>query len=118
LQYAAEVAWSSQIKRVFEAMYSNIVVFIVIIGVVLLAGQLHIHHLWHWMDHSVYEPYMIEATGEYTHDATVAGAVANPDYDEIIAKKSAYLNPIFFWGRYIAYFLVFVLLQDISEECL
>jgi hypothetical protein len=108
LQYAAEVAWSSQIKRVFEAMYGNIFVFILIIGGVLLAGQLDVHHLWHWMDSSVYAPYVVESTGELTHDGTLAGAVANPDYDKIIADKYAYLNPYFFWGRYIAYFLVFV----------
>ena len=108
VQYAAEVAWSSQIKRVFESMFKNLWVYTAIIGLILLAGQMHINHLWHWMDPSVYPEYIIEATGEAAADETIAGAVANPDYDKLIADKLPYLSSWFFWLRFAAYAGVFL----------
>jgi hypothetical protein len=45
--------------------------------IVLLAGQLHQHHLYHWMDPETINP-------------------ESPKYDEIIAGKSAYFAPWFF----------------------
>lgn len=89
LQYAAEVAWSSLVKRVFEAMFSYIWVGIAIIGLVLIAGQAHLHHLYHWMDHNVMDP-------------------NHPDFDKIIAGKQPYLSPWFFWLRYVVYAAVFI----------
>lgn len=108
LQYAAEVAWSSQLKRLFEAMFSYLKIGFPIIVIILLCGQLHIHHLYHWMDHSVMMPYKIEATGELTEDETLAGIVANPDYDHIIAGKQPYLSAWFFWLRVVIYGVVFL----------
>jgi hypothetical protein len=93
LQYAAEVAWSAQLKRIFEAMFSYVWVGLLIIGVVLLAGQLHIHHLYHWMDPSVHDP-------------------QSPAYDVIIANKKPYLSAWFFWLRAAIYALVFILFAN------
>ncbi len=87
LQYAAEVAWSVAVKRVFEALMAFMPFGAGILILVMLAGQFHLHHIWHWMDPEVY----IEG-GEH--------------YDPIIAGKWAYFNPAFFWGRQIAYFAV------------
>jgi len=89
LQYAAEVAWSAQLKRIFEAMFSYVKIGFPIILVVILLGQLHVHHLYHWMDSSVYDP-------------------ANANYDKVIAGKHAYFNIPFFWGRALAYAAVFI----------
>jgi len=41
-------------------------------------------------------------------DEAVQGAVANPNYDELIANKSAYLNQPFFWVRTLLYLAVFL----------
>lgn len=111
LQYAAEVGWSAYIKRFFEAMFAYLPIGSAVIVVVLIAGQLHMHHLYHWMDHTLYHEYMVVEgeTVSYT-DTMEAGAVPNPNYDYIIANKSAYLNAGFFWLRtivYIATFLIF-----------
>lgn len=84
LQYAAEVAWSVMVKRIFEAITSFIPIGGAIMIIVFLAGFLHLHHLYHWMDPNVYD-------------------VNSPDYDAIIAGKSAYLNQPFFWIRTLVY---------------
>ena len=89
LQYAAEVAWSALLKRLFEAIFSYIPYGLGVIVLVLLVGQFHGHHLYHWMDSSVYDP-------------------ASENYDEIIAGKQAYFTPWFFWLRVVAYAAVFV----------
>lgn len=89
LQYATEAAWSAMIKRVFEAMFQYIPVGIGILLLVLLAGQFHIHHLYHWMDPNV-------------HD------INHADYDAVIAEKKPYLSAWFFWLRMAIYALTFV----------
>jgi hypothetical protein len=89
LQYAAEVAWSVQFKRIFEAMSSYMLVGFGIILFILLMGQLHVHHLYHWMDSNLYDP-------------------NHADYDPIIAGKKAYFNIPFFWGRALVYMGIFV----------
>ncbi|MFM7309845.1 MAG: quinol:cytochrome C oxidoreductase [Flavobacteriales bacterium] len=90
LQYAAEVAWSSQLKRIFEAMFSYVPYGLAAVGLVLLAGQLHWHHLYHWMDSEVVNPENKEK------------------YDVIIAGKMPFLSSWFFWLRFILYSVVFI----------
>lgn len=111
LQYAAEVGWSAYLKRFFEAMFAFLPIGSAVIIVVLIAGQLHMHHLYHWMDDTLYHEYMIVEGDSVSYTDTMeAGAVPNPNYDYIIANKSAYLNAGFFWLRtivYIATFLIF-----------
>ena len=50
LQYAAEVAWSVAVKRVYEAISCYLPWGAGVIILILLAGQFHLHHLYHWMD--------------------------------------------------------------------
>lgn len=90
LQYAAEVGWSSQVKRLFEGMYAYLPVGALVLIVVFLGATFHWNHLYHWMDHSLYEE-------------------GGDNYDLILANKSAYLNPVFFWVRTIVYLGVFLL---------
>ena len=90
IQYAAEVAWTAVLKRVFEAMFAFIPYGFAIIVIVLLAGQLGLHHLYHWMDPKVY----VEGT---------------PEFDSVIAKKALYFAPWFFYLRVIAYGMVFIM---------
>ncbi|MDZ4824567.1 MAG: quinol:cytochrome C oxidoreductase [Flavobacteriales bacterium] len=90
VQYAAEVGWSSQIKRIFEAMFGYLKIGLPIILFVLLLGQFQVHHLYHWMDPEVVNP-------ESDH------------YDAIIAGKQPWLSPWFFWLRAIIYTTVFLL---------
>mgnify|MGYP004104708543 CR=1 FL=1 len=61
------------------------------IVVVLLAGKFHAHHLYHWMDHTLYHEYMVEH-GDHVHyvDEMEEGAVLNPNFDHVIAGKKAY----------------------------
>jgi hypothetical protein len=67
--------------------------------VILLAGQLHMHHLYHWMDPEVYK--------EFLED----GKTPNPQYDEVIAGKAGYFTPWFFWLRTIVYLVVWCIFQ-------
>jgi len=92
LQYAAEVAWSVAIKRVYEAISCYLPVGAVIMFLILLAGQLHIHHLYLWMDPAVIDK-------------------SSPRYDEVIANKHGYFVPWFFWLRTIGYLGIWSLFQ-------
>lgn len=89
LQYATESAWSVVLKRFFEAMWGFLPYGAAVMVIVIAAGQFHMHHLYHWMDSTLYDP---------THS----------NYDAIIAGKSAYFNPTFFWGRTISYLATFL----------
>jgi hypothetical protein len=112
LQYAAEVAWSAQVKRIFEAMYAYLPIGAGVLVVVFLAGTFHLHHIYHWMDESAYSPYVLASTMESEHPSysmTITdGAVENPGFDSIIHGKRAYLNNGFFWLRTIVYLGTFL----------
>jgi hypothetical protein len=84
VQYVAEVGWSAVIKRPLEAMgqYLPIAGGLMIL-IVFLGGD----HLYHWMAPGITDP-------------------ASPNYDEIIAGKSGFLNPTFFWIRVVLYFVI------------
>lgn len=94
LQYAAEVAWSVAVKRVYEAVSSYLPVGAIIMFLIILAGQLHVHHLYHWMDTDTIDP-------------------TSPKYDEVIANKHGYFGAgnWFFWLRTIAYLVIWSLFQ-------
>ncbi len=92
LQYAAEVAWSVAVKRVYEAVSTFLPVGATIMFLIILCGQLHLHSLWQWMD-----PATIDKT--------------SLKYDELIAHKHTWLNPAFFWTRTIAYLVIWSLFQ-------
>ena len=111
LQYATESGWSAVLKRWFEALWGFLPWGAAVIVIVLWPGKLHLHHLYHWMDHSLYHEYMVEH-GDHFHyvDEMEEGAVLNPNYDHVIAGKAAYFADWFFWLRtavYIGTFLIF-----------
>ncbi len=88
LQNATETAWSVLVKRVYEAVMGWIPVGAIVMVVVLAAGSMGLHHVYHWMDASLY--------------------VEGPNYDPIMAGKKAFLNQPFFWVRTLAYIGTFV----------
>ncbi|HIG59183.1 MAG TPA: quinol:cytochrome C oxidoreductase [Flavobacteriales bacterium] len=109
LQYATESAWSVVIKRFLEAMYGYLPYGAGVILIVLLAGQFDMHHLYHWMDQSLYYQFMTVDGGVTTYlDAEVSGAVVNPNYDHIMAGKQGYFSSWFFWLRTIIYLVTFL----------
>jgi len=84
LQYACEASYMVVLKRVIEAITQFIFVGAIILVVFFLAGSLHMHHIYHWMDPDVYD-------------------INSEHYDAIIAGKAAYLNQPFFWIRTLLY---------------
>lgn len=98
LQYAAEVAWSVAVKRVYEAISCYLPVGATIMFLILLMGQLHVHHLYEWMEPNV-------------TSKTLADGSVNPQYDELIAHKAGYFAPWFFWLRTILYLVIWSLFQ-------
>jgi len=83
--------WHVQIKRVLETTGVFIPVAGVIALVVLIGGKMHWHHLYHWMDETLYDP-------------------ANPNYDEVLAGKKSFLNFPFFLFRTVVYITIWSLL--------
>lgn len=94
LQYAAEVAWSVAVKRVYEAISCYLPIGASVIIIVLLAGQFHLHHLYHWMDPATLDP-------------------TSPEYDEVISNKHGYFGDHnwFFWLRTLLYVGVWCMFQ-------
>ena len=93
LQYATESGWSAVLKRWFEALWGFLPWGAAVIVVVLVAGKLHLHHLYHWMDHTLYHEYMVEAGDHVEYmDEMVEGAVLNPNYDHVRNKRAKIKN--------------------------
>jgi hypothetical protein len=90
IQYAAEVGWSATVKRPMEAIASYLPYGAGIFGIVVIMSALHMNHIYHWADPAV----------------TTEGS---PEYDEIIAGKSAFLNPVFYIIRTVVYLAGWVL---------
>ncbi|MEO8589057.1 MAG: quinol:cytochrome C oxidoreductase [Flavobacteriales bacterium] len=110
LQYATETAWTVMVKRVYEGLIGYLPIGAIVVVIVLAAGTFKAHHIYHWMDETLYSEYVVgEGHDAKPAEATDAGAVANPNYDEIMAGKTAFLNQPFFWGRTIAYLVTFIL---------
>ena len=92
LQYAAEAGWATAVKRVFEAITAYLPYGLGFIFIILITGQMGMHHLYHWMNPEIYDK-----TSEH--------------YDKVIAGKQAYFAPLFFWLRTLAYIIVWVMFQ-------
>ncbi len=90
LQNATETAWSVLVKRVYEGVMAWLPIGSLVLIVVLLAGTLGFHHIYHWMDERLYDPTNVAY------------------YDAMIAGKSAFLNQPFFWLRSLVYLGVFL----------
>ena len=87
MNYASEAAWFVAVKRVFEAVSSFLGLGSILMFLVLLCGVLGAHHLYHWMDNTLFDE-------------------NHPNYDEVIAGKAAYLNDAFFLIRSAIYLFV------------
>jgi len=98
-KYASEASYAIIYKRVYEAISGYLPVGALMLILFLLAGSLGLHHLYHWMDKSV--------TQQFLED----GKTINPHYDELIAHKAPYFNPVFFWGRIVVFFGLYFLAQ-------
>ena len=84
IQYIAQVGWSAGLLRVMEAQAFTIIIPLIVIALITFFGLGHIHHMFHWM---------MEGINIEGHE----------NYDEIIAGKRGYLNPIFFIIRLLVY---------------
>ena len=87
IQYAAQAGWSIVLTRVMEAMAQYVSIPVIIMLVLIILGLGHTHHIWHWMAEGITDP-------------------ASPNYDEIIAGKTGFLNGTFFTARTIAYLII------------
>lgn len=92
LKYATESHYASVFKRVVEAVSKYLPYGAAFMFVILICGQFHLHHLYHWMDPDVYDP-------------------ASPHFDAKIADKYAYLNPAFFWARFVVFVGIWIFCQ-------
>ncbi|MCK5782603.1 MAG: quinol:cytochrome C oxidoreductase [Flavobacteriales bacterium] len=84
IQYIGQAGWSVVLLRVMEAMSTYLIPGGLIVFLILLAGGLHFHHIFHWMDASLIDP-------------------NSPNFDPIIEGKSGYLNVPFFLLRAVVY---------------
>jgi len=87
MQYAAQASWSVVFMRIFAAVTDYLWIGLVVIFVVIVAGDFHLHHLYHWQDSSAYEN------------------------DHILQHKAPYFNRFFYYGRIILFFLGYIWYQ-------
>lgn len=86
VQFVAEAGWSAGLRRVPEAIMQYLPIGCGVVFLCILGSQLHLNHLYHFMDKDLYDP-------------------SSEHYDEIIAGKGAFFNPVFYWFRILAYFI-------------
>ncbi|TDG38011.1 quinol:cytochrome C oxidoreductase [Pedobacter changchengzhani] len=84
IQYVAQAGWSASILRVPQAMAKTLPIASIILIVIISAG-LYSHNLYHhWHADGITD-------------------IKSPNYDSIIANKSAFLNVPFFMGRMVLF---------------
>lgn len=106
IQYVTQTGWSAPILRVPQAMFSYLYVGGAVMLIIILTASGHMHHLYHWMDASLTNEYMlVDAQGNFVEWAQKgdAGAILNPDYDKLLGGKTGYLNSPFFIARALIY---------------
>ncbi len=89
VQYAAQAGWSVVSLRVVEAISQFLIIPVLIMIVIAALGFIHVHHVWHWLAEGIADP-------------------ESANYDEIIAGKTAFLNPVFFTIRAVVYLIGWV----------
>jgi hypothetical protein len=97
LHFAAQAAWSQVFLRIFSAVATFLPIGMGIVLLVMICGDFHLHHLYHWMDGDLYDK-------------------ASPKYDEIIAHKEPYFNRFFFYGRILLFMAGWVIYQRWSRK--
>ena len=85
IQHITQAYWSVTVRRIPEILMMSFPLLLVF-GIPLLFG---LHDLYHWTHAELLDP-------------------ASPEYDPIIAGKSAYLNTGFFVIRLVIYFAVWI----------
>lgn len=90
LNHVTETAWTVMVKRVYEAIAMYVPWGALAVLIVLVAGSLGVHHIWHWMD------------------ARTLDVADTAHYDEHLSLISSYLNKPFFWVRAIVVLATFV----------
>ncbi len=94
LQYVAQAGWSAGLVRIPQA-FMTALPFASAIIVIVVAGGLLSHNLYHhWADPALLNEFMAD------------GKTPNPEYDKIIAGKSAFLNVPFFIGRLVFFVVI------------
>ena len=94
VQYAAQAGWSSALIRIPLSFGSWLPFAFVLTLIVFYLANFSSHwHMFHWLDHSLYNENMADGS-------------LNPNYDPIIAGKEAYLNLPFYLIRMTGIFLV------------
>lgn len=86
IQQVAQAGWSPVLFRVMQGITAYLPAISIIFFVILLLSGFHLNHLFVWMKEGVTDP-------------------TSPNYDEIIAGKSGYLN-FAFWISRAAIFLL------------
>lgn len=81
LNHVTETAWTVMVKRVYEAIATYVTWGALTVLLVLVAGSMGLHHIWHWMDARALDP----ADAEH--------------FDPRIGFLQGYLNMPFFWVR-------------------
>ena len=90
LQYATEAAWATLLKRIFEGIMSYLPIGMAVILLVLVLGQLHVHHMFHWMDGDLYQPFA-QLSGDAAEQVKDGAVLSNEAIDLLIADGNATL---------------------------
>jgi hypothetical protein len=93
VQYVANAGWAVSLKRVPESFGAFLPVGFVLM-LLLIPGM---GHIYHWMAEGVAE-------------------IGHPNYDKIIAGKSAYLNMPFFLVRLVLIFGIWILFYTVMRK--
>ena len=97
IQQVAQAGWSPVLFRVMQGITAYLPVMSVIFFVFLLLSGFHVNHLFVWMKEGVTDPH-------------------SPNYDEIIAGKSGYLNFAFWISRAAIFLLGWNLYRYLSRK--
>lgn len=92
--YVAYAGWSSVLLRIPQSFGYFLPVAFILMLVVFFFGH---HDLFHWTHEGLTEKFLED------------GKTPNPHYDAILAGKSGYLNLPFYYGRMIAYFVLWII---------
>ena len=97
IQQVAQAGWSPVLFRVMQGITAYLPVVSVIFFLLLLLSGFHINHLFVWMKEGVTDP-------------------KSPNFDEIIAGKSGYLNFAFWISRAALFLLGWNLYRYLSRK--
>jgi len=89
VNYISQSGWPTAFKRVPEAMGSFLLVGFVVMLIIVVGAFMHWHHIYHW-----------------THEGIMD--IGSEHYDKLIAGKAAFFTPLFYIGRFIAYFALWI----------